>query len=1354
MSDNEDLNINIGADPSGVEAGSRAAKAAINQVNQEAKSLEKAFRSLRSAMDPMYAVQAKYNEALANSAKLLAAGRISEEEYAASVNAATAALTRQSAEQLKGTAVAKQASEATKAASRSKADAEIAAAASIAAASKTSSATRAAEEARLTAQTALEVKARAALAVVEAQQRLDIARKSAEQINGLQRNSKGQFVSTAAIQAERAAAVAAAEEQLRLAQIDATAANQKARNAQRVANTREEAARRAAAAEQVAASAAATAAATASSAAEASLAAQATLTAAQEQAAAAAIAAAQAQSVEEAEAAAAYKAKAQAALEAALAEEAEAKAAAEAAKAAAAQKRALVEEAAAQRKAAQEEAARVANAERLKASLDPAYAAQVRYNQAVNMANTLAGTGHIDEATRVKAVASAQRTLEDALKHGTKATINNKAAYEALVTVHEALSHRWTRLAGSSMILGQALIGQATSAEILTAVFSPLGIAIMATVGTIGALVFAAYKGSEAMNRLQQSLAVTGQYAGMSAQEIDKAAKQIAASTHTSIGTAEESLGTLAASGRVAGQTMITMGEIVSRVSEMTHQKAAVVAGELVKMADDPANAMKRLNDQYHFLTPTQQQHIRDLIEQGDKTQAVTELSELWVQKLRQEQTELTGLAGVLHDVGIGLGDFWQHLMDIGKAPDPADRLRTIVAQLERIKKLQAEGKNIDVYNAVHAVGGESVTGLQQEAAGIQKKIDADKTAAHKAQLDQQATDDRNALDALETTTRSNHEKMLREMHAWRTEADRLMKNPEASAEDKRDAAFRLAHPQALDEAIKKKFDRADFPTSKGPGQVSVWAEQLHAMEIQSTDFFKDETDDELKFWTAKLALTKKGSKDWLEVQTKVYDLQKKKAKDNYEEDKLALKDKISAAEGNLAEEEKAWQTYLEKVRSVMGATSKAYKEAVKEYIDARVKIAEAQKKADEEMQKGIFHGQEANIGMKQDLFTFKSDMGMSSAREQLAEQKQIMNEEYAAKVANENRIFEIEQQTAAKINALPGADAATKAAANAKLLEARATLNSNLLSLDQQHARDVAQINIQTAELTLRKWKETADLINQGFMNAFQGMWTHTQSFKQSMLQMADSIVYKFVQAGLDMLQHWVMTQIALRVAHTTTQAAMTASTAAGATARAGIENANFFSVMIGKLAAMLGIHIGTEAAKTTATGAGAIARIAENKVETAAYVGSAAAVAGANGVASWALAPWPLDMGAPAFGASMAAAALGYGALAVAEKGYGEVGNDNEPALLHKKEMVLPAKFAEPLRQQLTKRNSNGIFSAAGASANSNTTNNNGAPVFNYQPTHHYKNMDAEEMLARDGAVFRKWFHNQVRNGNIKVG
>lgn len=86
--------------------------------------------------------------------------------------------------------------------------------------------------------------------------------------------------------------------------------------------------------------------------------------------------------------------------------------------------------------------------------------------------------------------------------------------------------------------------------------------------------------------------------------------------------------------------------------------------------------------------------------------------------------------------------------------------------------------------------------------------------------------------------------------------------------------------------------------------------------------------------------------------------------------------------------------------------------------------------------------------------------------------------------------------------------------------------------------------------------------------------------------------------------------------------------------------------------------------------------------KADSIGTVAREAGKAGAGGVASMAAAPFPLNLGAPAFGAAMSAAALSFAPLASAMGGFDIPFGVNPMTQLHAQEMVLPREYADVIR------------------------------------------------------------------------
>jgi len=158
-------------------------------------------------------------------------------------------------------------------------------------------------------------------------------------------------------------------------------------------------------------------------------------------------------------------------------------------------------------------------------------------------------------------------------------------------------------------------------------------------------------------------------------------------------------------------------------------------------------------------------------------------------------------------------------------------------------------------------------------------------------------------------------------------------------------------------------------------------------------------------------------------------------------------------------------------------------------------------------------------------------------------------------------------------------------------------------------------------------------------------------------------------------------------------------------------------------------------------------LTRILFGKQEAAQSVATDVGKAGAGGVASMAAAPFPLNLTAPAFGASMAATAASMGSVAAFDVGAWNLSKDHL-AVVHSGEMIIPSNMAGGMRN---------LF---GAAANNNlptqpAANSNGAGGdnhFHYSPTIQHHDTSLKEMLRTDGRDMRRWFDNQVRNGAIK--
>lgn len=206
----------------------------------------------------------------------------------------------------------------------------------------------------------------------------------------------------------------------------------------------------------------------------------------------------------------------------------------------------------------------------------------------------------------------------------------------------------------------------------------------------------------------------------------------------------------------------------------------------------------------------------------------------------------------------------------------------------------------------------------------------------------------------------------------------------------------------------------------------------------------------------------------------------------------------------------------------------------------------------------------------------------------------------------------------------------------------ALAKLNGDEAAAHQKMLDDKAKADKRYLQQLQKDYKQTSQNIAQSMTGAFQSMVFHQQTAKQAMLSLAESFASQIIDIEVTQPLARYIEGLLIKRAQTSASDASTA----------------------------------TEKNTMRATDAAADA------AASMASVIRASGVAGAEGTASFAGAPWPIDMGAPAFGAGMAAAALAFGSVASASRGWGNVPYDDMPTLLHKNEMVLPAPIAKKVR------------------------------------------------------------------------
>jgi hypothetical protein len=187
------------------------------------------------------------------------------------------------------------------------------------------------------------------------------------------------------------------------------------------------------------------------------------------------------------------------------------------------------------------------------------------------------------------------------------------------------------------------------------------------------------------------------------------------------------------------------------------------------------------------------------------------------------------------------------------------------------------------------------------------------------------------------------------------------------------------------------------------------------------------------------------------------------------------------------------------------------------------------------------------------------------------------------------------------------------------QLTETGIELDNSVIKLRAEQTKQVENYNKQVRADFEKQYKGIATSITNSLSGALTNMLTHTKSWRSEMANIFESLVSGIIKHFVQMGVEWAEVQL---------------------------EN------------------------------------LILSKITAKGQVEASAGAAGAAGTASFAGAPWPVDLGAPAFGAGMAAAAASF---AVAERGFDVPSGINPLTQLHSREMVLPAPLADTIRSRM---------------------------------------------------------------------
>lgn len=255
-------------------------------------------------------------------------------------------------------------------------------------------------------------------------------------------------------------------------------------------------------------------------------------------------------------------------------------------------------------------------------------------------------------------------------------TLNSSMARRELGRmISDVANGNWGRLQQTSLTLANytGLLGKA---------FSLTGAAIAGVVAVAALFIVGMERGWAETEKLRTSLIATGNAAGSSAALLDAAAVQVGRVTGK-WGDARKAIDLFAASGKEAGAGLGELALSAVNVSTVTGQSIDKAAQSIISLGNDPASAVAKLNEQYHFLTSAQYDQIAALEAEGKTRDAARIAEQAYTSAMNDRAKEVEDNAGWIirsaHAVRDAWNEAWGAVKDIGKHDNLADQVNTVL---------------------------------------------------------------------------------------------------------------------------------------------------------------------------------------------------------------------------------------------------------------------------------------------------------------------------------------------------------------------------------------------------------------------------------------------------------------------------------------------------------------------------------------------------------------------------------------------------------------------------------------------------------------------------------------------------
>lgn len=634
---------------------------------------------------------------------------------------------------------------------------------------------------------------------------------------------------------------------------------------------------------------------------------------------------------------------------------------------------------------------------------------------------------------------------------------------------------------------------------------------VVAAAAAIAALVVAYKQGSDEATAYNTALALTGNTAGTSVEELGRLAKAVSEVQGT-VHEAAATLALLAGSTKIPVESFEAIAIAAANMEDATGKAASETVAEFAKIAADPVQAVLKLNESMNFLTVSVYNQIKALQEAGRIQDAATVGTNAYAEAINSRTPKITENLGLIESAWKNLGDAaktaWDTALGIGRQADTGPDLTALKQRLAyQTSILGTEGEGSDTKGLIADLTKQiaAVEGLAKA------KQDAARAEGEQRQAQQQSLADQVQLDKLRTETQSKEEKRTKELAAYQE----LVSRRRVQAEKLGNKELLIsAEQQAKDIAnIENKYK--DPVTPKGPKfaedaglkMLDTLRQQNAALQLQS------ETDEKLGVQAKALAA----------FQQQIADIKTKSVLTADQKALLASEDLITAQlKRNVALEQE------------IAARKKAYEEAGKLAafeMNQQSKLAAA-RDANNAKLEGLGQGSKLRERLQENLAIEKEYQAEQDKLEAQRSKNQISPERYEA----ETTILK-ESLAERLVDQQDYYNQVDEASQNFFLGASEGWAN---------WATEAQDYSAQATEFV----KGSLDALSSGLADSFMSILDGTKTIGEAFSDLGATMVKEIVGALVKMAAQWLVYQAVQLLVGTTSSAASIAQAAVTGTA------------------------------------------------------------------------------------------------------------------------------------------------------------------------------------------------------------